>query len=224
MSKLIWDATGQRVFETGLSKGVLFNQVEGAYPKGVVWNGLISVTESPAGAEPTDLWADDMKYGTLRSAETWGGTIEAYTYPDEFAVCDGSVEPVKGVKFNQQNRDPFGFSYVTKKGNDQNPEAGYIIHLVYGASVNPSEKTRNSVNESPEAMTMSWEVSTVPVPVEGFKPLSTLEIDSTKVDAAKLKTFEELLWGTDDKEPHLPMPAEVLTHFGYTAPAAQTEQ
>lgn len=222
MSKLIWDATGQRVFETGLSKGVLFNQVEGAYPKGVAWNGLISVTESPAGAEPTDLWADDMKYGTLRSAETWGGTIDAYTYPDEFAVCDGSVEPVKGVKFNQQNRDPFGFSYVTKKGNDQNPEAGYIIHLVYGASVNPSEKTRNTVNESPEAMTMSWEVSTVPVPVEGFKPLSTLEIDSTKVDATKLKTFEELLWGTDDKEAHLPLPAEVLTHFGYTAPAAQT--
>ena len=224
MSKLIWDATGQRVFETGLSKGVLFNQVEGAYPKGVAWNGLISVTESPAGAEPTDLWADDMKYGTLRSAETWGGTIEAYTYPDEFAVCDGSVEPVKGVKFNQQNRDPFGFSYVTKKGNDQNPDAGYIIHLVYGASVNPSEKTRNTVNDSPEAMTMSWEVSTVPVPVEGFKPLSTLEIDSTKVDASKLKTFEELLWGTDNKESHLPMPEEVLTHFGYTAPAAQTEQ
>ena len=220
MSKLIWDATGQRVYETGLSKGVLYNQVEGAYPKGVAWNGLISVTESPSGAEPTDLWADDMKYGTLRSAETWGGTIEAYTYPDEFAKCDGSAEPVKGVKLNQQDREPFGFSYVTKKGNDQTAEAGYIIHLVYGASVNPSERNRNTVNDSPEAMTMSWEVSTISVPVEGFKPVSTLEIDSTKVDAAKLKTFEELLWGSDSEEASLPMPSEVLSHFGYTGTSA----
>lgn len=220
MSKLMWDAIGEKTYETGLSKGVLYNQVNGAYPKGVVWNGLINVNEAPGGAEPNDLWADDIKYASLRSAETYGCTIEAYTYPDEFGKCDGSEEPVTGVKLNQQNRESFGFSYVTKKGNDQNPEAGYVIHLVYGASANPSEKSRNTMNETPEAVTMSWEVTTIPVPVDGFKPVSTLEIDSTKVDAEKLKAFEAIIWGSDDKEAMLPLPDAVLTHFGYTKPAS----
>ena len=219
MSKLIWDAQGSKVYESGLSKGVLYNQSkDGTYPKGVSWNGLISVTESPAGAEPTDLWADDIKYGTLRSAETWGGTIEAYTYPDEFAKCDGSAEPAPGMKLNQQTREPFGFSYVTKKGNDTDPDAGYIIHLVYGATVNPSEKTRNTVNDSPEAMTMSWELSTVPVSVDGYKPVSTIDIDSTKVETAKMKAIEDILWGTNGTggtgtgtDARLPLPNEIIT-------------
>lgn len=215
MSKLVWDEIGKRYYETGTSKGVLYPQEGGAYPTGVAWNGLTAVTESPGGAEPNDLYADDIKYATLRSAETFGGTIEAYTYPDEFGVCDGTAVPetAKGVLVGQQPRKSFGLSYVTKIGNDTTDEAGYKIHLVYGATASPSEKSFATINDSPEAITFSWEFTTTPVSVTGFKPCATLVIDSRDADKEKLAELEAKLYGDADTEPQLPLPDEVIEMF-----------
>ena len=211
--KLVWDEVGKRFFETGVDRGVLYPQdEEGDYGTGVVWNGLTAVTESPSGAELTDLWADNIKYASLRSAENFGATVEAYTYPDEFAECDGSAEIATGVTIGQQSRKPFGLSYRTKIGSDTDTELkGYKIHLVYGATASPSEKAYATINESPDAITFSWELSTTPVPVPGFKPTASITIDSTKVPEAKLKSIEDLLYGTESETAKLPLPAEIIT-------------
>ena len=194
MTKLVWDKIGEHIYETGVDRGVLYPQENGKYPNGVAWNGLTGVTESPSGADATDMYADNQKYLSLRAAETFGATIEAYTYPDEFAECDGSAALADGVKIGQQTRKAFGFSYRTLIGNDtEGTDKGYIIHLVYGATASPSSKTRSSVNESPEAVTFSWEISTTPVNVTGFKPTATIEIDSTKISAKALKAIEAKL-------------------------------
>lgn len=210
---LTWDDTGKRFYETGVKKGVLYVQDDsGAYPTGVAWNGLTAVTESPSGAEATPLYADDIKYLNLYSVEEFAATIEAYTYPDEFAACDGSAELVKGVKVGQQKRKSFGLSYVTTKGNDvKGNSLGYLIHLVYGCMAAPSEKAYATINDSPEAITFSWELTTTPVPVEGFQPTATIVIDSTQVDSEKLKKFEEILYGSSTTAAKLPLPAEVKT-------------
>lgn len=209
--KLTWDQKGKRFYETGLSKGVLYPQDDkGLYPKGVAWNGLTSVTDSPEGAESTDLYADDIKYASFRSAETRNGTIEAYTYPDEFAECDGSAEVAPGVTIGQQTRKAFGLSYVTKIGNDVSDDVGYKIHLVYGATVSPSETQHETINDSPDAVAFSWDYETTPVEVPGYKPTATMTIDSTKVEADKLKKLEDALYGTEDKEANLPTPEEVI--------------
>lgn len=216
MSALVWDKSGERYFEAGVDHGVLYVQkADGTYNKGVVWNGLTAVTESPDGAEPNDLYADNIKYATLRSAETFGATIEAFTYPDEFAECDGSYALADGVYIGQQSRKPFGFSYRTMIGNDTSSDidAAYKLHIVYNATVTPSEKNFETINDSPDAITMSWEVSTVPVPVTGRKPTATITIDSTKCDAAKLKTLEDMLYGTASEEPTLPSPDEIADIF-----------
>lgn len=222
--KIVWDAIGERRFETGLSHGVLYPYGTDSYNAGVAWNGLISVSDSPEGAEASDLWADNIKYGSLRSAETAKGTIEAYTYPDEFAECDGSATPVKGVRLGQQKRKAFGFCYRTVIGNDTSDEAGYLLHIVYGATASPSEKQYQTINDSPEAMTFSWEYETTPISVDGYKPTATITIDSTTVDSQKLATLEAILYGkdpttdggSDGVNPRLPLPAEVLTTLGYT--------
>lgn len=209
MAKLEWDKTGERIFETGLDRGVLYPQVSGAYPKGVAWNGLTGVTENPSGADATDLYADNQKYLSLRAAETFGATVEAYTYPDEFAECDGSAELATGIKVGQQTRKTFGLCYRTKLGNDTDLEDhGYILHLVYGCTASPSSKTRETINESPNAVTFSWEVSTTPVNVEGFKPTATIEIDSTKITEKALKAIEDKLYGGTG-DPTLPLPDEI---------------
>lgn len=201
MSKLVWDQSGQRYFETGISKGVLYpmSATPGSYSKGVAWNGLSSVSESPSGAEPTAIYADNIKYLNLLSVEEFAATIEAYTYPDEFAECDGSKEVVasSGVYISQQTRKQFALCYQTKLGNDQNPELGYKIHIIYGCLAQPTERAYETVNDSPEAMTFSWEISTTPVEVTGFKPTAHLVIDSTKITAAKLTTIENSLYGTN---------------------------
>lgn len=221
MSKLVWDAVGERYYETGTKKGVLYPMVNKAYPAGVAWNGLTSFSASPDGGEANDIYADDIKYLTLRSTENFGGTIEAYTYPDEFAECDGSAWVIPGVKVGQQSRKTFGFSFVSTKGNDtENDSYGYIIHLVWGATAAPSEKAYSTINDSPEAITFSWEISTVPTEVGtingvSYKPFAHMEIDSTKftetATKAKLKALEDKLYGTDENEPYLPMPAEVIS-------------
>lgn len=213
MSKLTWDQTGERFYETGVKQGVLYPQAEGGtYPKGVAWNGLTAVTESPSGAEATPLYADDIKYLNLMSAEEFGATIEAYTYPDEFAQCDGSAEIAKGVSIGQQARKAFGMSYKTTLGNDvANNDYGYKLHLIYGALAAPSEKAYATINDSPEAITFSWEVTTTPVSVKGFKPTANITIDSTKVDKGKLTALEAILYGGDSEEPRLPLPDEVAT-------------
>lgn len=218
MPKLEWDVTGEHLFETGLDKGVLYPQSSGTYPKGVAWNGLTAVTESPSGADATDLYADNQKYLSLRAAETFGATIEAYTYPDEFAECDGSASLATGVKIGQQTRKTFGFAYRTLIGNDtEGDDHGYIIHLVYGATASPSSKSRATKNESPEAVTFSWEISTTPVNVSGFKPTATVEIDSTKITAEGLKAIEDAIYGTSEKEAYLPLPDEIQTLAGNAA-------
>lgn len=214
MSKLVWDKTGERLYETGVKQGVLYPMDEkGTYPKGVPWNGLTNVTESPSGAEATALYADDIKYLNLMSNEEFGGTIEAYTYPDEFAECDGSASIATGVYIGQQPRKTFGFCYRTTLGNDVESNAhGYKLHLVYGALASPSEKAYSTINDSPEAVTFSWEFSTTPVNVTGFKPTACLTIDSTKVSAEKLAALEKILYGDDDDESavaRLPLPDEV---------------
>lgn len=211
MAKLVWDESGKRVYETGVRNGVLYVQgEEGAYGNGVAWNGLTAVTESPSGAEPTALYADDIKYLELFSAEEFGATIEAYTYPEEFEACDGSASLGKGVTIGQQDRKAFGLCYRTVVGNDiKGNENGYKLHLIYGAKAKPSEKAYATVNDSPEAITFSWEVSTTPVNVTGFKPTASITIDSTKIEAGKLKAIEDKLYGTDSLQPTLPLPDEI---------------
>lgn len=218
MSKLVWDQAGRRTYETGVEQGALYLLESGAYVKGEAWNGLISVTESPSGAEPTALFANDAKYLELMSNEEFGGTIEAYTYPDGFAKCNGSLELATGVRINQQTRATFGLVYKTLIGNDEKGnDYGYKLHLVYGAKASPSEKANSTVNESPEAATMSWEFSTTPVSVAGFKPTSHLEISSVTADAEKLKALEAVLYGSEEAEPRLPLPDEVATMMGRIA-------
>ena len=219
MSKLVWDQTGERLYETGVDRGVLYLlDNSNKYSTGVAWNGLTAVTESPSGAEATDLYADNIKYLSMRSAETFGATIEAYTYPDEFGECDGSAEIATGVIIGQQARKTFGLCYRTVVGNDVNGnDHGYKLHLIYGATASPSEKGYATISDSPEAITFSWEVTTTPVNVEGFKPTACLTIDSTKANATDLASLEEILYGKDAGaegtpaavEPRLPLPDEV---------------
>lgn len=211
MSRIKWDPIGERRYETGVNQGVLYVQdSKGEYPKGVPWNGLISVNESPSGAEATPLYADNIKYLNLLSNEDFGVTIEAYFYPDEFAECDGSMEIAPGVTIGQQKRKTFGLSYKTILGNDvDGDDYGYKLHLVYGGLAAPSEKNHASINDSPEAITFSWEVSTTPVEVTGHKPTAHLEIDSTKVDAEKLAAIEAILYGSESEEARLPLPDEI---------------
>ena len=211
MSKIVWDQTGERLYETGVKRGVLYVQDSGGtYPKGVAWNGLTAVTESPSGAEATPLYADDIKYLNLISTEELGGTIEAYTYPDEFAECDGSASIATGVYIGQQSRKTFGMCYTTTVGNDVDSNAhGYKLHLIYGALASPSEKAYSTINDSPEAITFSWEFSTTPVSVTGFKPTANIVIDSTKATPEKLAALEKILYGDAEVEPRLPLPNEV---------------
>lgn len=212
MSKIVWDQTGERLYETGVNHGVLYIPTSGAYSKGVAWNGLTAVTESPSGAEATALYADDIKYLNLMSAEEFACTIEAYTYPDEFAECDGSASLVTGVNIGQQPRKTFGLCYRTTIGNDTDGNAhGYKLHMVYGCLASPSEKAYATINDSPEANTFSWEVSTTPVNVTGHKPTAFLTIDSTKADPAKLAALEKILYGDTEAEPRLPLPDEIAT-------------
>lgn len=224
MSRIIWDETGKRLYETGVEKGVLYPlQLGGMYSKGVAWNGLTGVTESPSGAEASPIYADNIKYLNLMSAEEFGATIEAYTYPDEFAVCDGSIELEVGVSIGQQNRKTFGLSYRTALGNDtEGTDHGYKLHLIYGGMAAPSEKGYTSINDSPEAITFSWEVTTTPVAVTGFKPTASLTIDSTKVDPAKLAALELVLYGNDGVDARLPLPNEIADIFKAVAPTELT--
>ena len=215
MPVLTWDSLGERFYETGVDHGVLYltNQA-GEYSKGVAWNGLTAVTESPSGAEPTPLYADNMKYLNLISAEEFGAPIEAFTYPEEFALCDGTAEPAPGVLVGQQDRKPFGMAYRTLLGNDIAGNGyGYKLHLIYGALAAPSEKAYATVNDSPEAITFSWEVSTTAVEVPGFKPSAQLTIDSTKVDPIQLALLEGILYGTATLTARLPLPAEIIDMF-----------
>lgn len=218
MPKLVWDKTGERLYETGVDHGVLYPvQAGGVYNKGVAWNGLISVTESPSGAEASPIYADNIKYLNLMSAEEFGATIEAYMYPDEFAECDGSAEIAKGVNIGQQSRKTFGLCYRTVVGNDvDSNEHGYKLHMIYGALAAPSEKGYQTINDSPEAITFSWELSTTPVNVEGFKPTASLTIDSTKADPVKLAALEKILYGdtNPETEARLPLPDEIATLMG----------
>ena len=219
--KLTWDKTGERFYETGVDHGVLYPiQAGGQYSKGVAWNGLTAVTESPSGAEPTPIYADNIKYLNLMSAEEFGFTIEAYTYPDEWAECDGSAVIATGVHIGQQSRKTFGMSYRTVLGNDvDNNDYGYKLHLIYGALANPSEKGYATINDSPEAITFSWECSTTPVNVEGFKPTACVTIDSTKADPEKLAALEAILYGSESEEARLPLPDEIVTLMGEAAAA-----
>ena len=213
MAKLVWDKTGDRLYETGVKNGVLYIPTAGVYSKGVAWNGLTAVTESPSGAEATALYADDTKYLSLMSAEEFGATIEAYTYPDEFAACDGSAELADGVMIGQQKRSIFGLCYKTTIGNDtEGNDHGYKLHIIYGAQAKPSERAYATINDSPEAITFSWEITTTPVNVTGAKPTASLVIDSTKADPSKLAALEDILYGKDGEpgnEPRLPLPDEI---------------
>ncbi|MBS7158808.1 MAG: hypothetical protein KH040_07975 [Collinsella sp.] len=222
MAKLIWDEIGKRLYETGVDHGVLYRYKkpnatakDKPYSGGVPWNGLTAVTESPSGAEASPLYADNIKYLNLMSAEEFGATIEAYIYPDEFAVCDGSAEIAPGVMIGQQKREVFGMSYRTKIGNDtEGADHGYKLHLIYGCLAAPSEKGYNTINDSPDAITFSWEVSTTPVNVEGFAPTASLTIDSTKVAPEKMAALEAVLYGGKTEEARLPLPDEVVTLVG----------
>ena len=217
MAMLVWDKTGERYYETGVDKVALYVQENGTYPKGVAWNGVTAITESPSGAEPTPLYADNIKYLNLISAEELALSIEAYQSPEEFDVCDGTASPVDGLNIGQQDRKTFGLAYRTLIGNDtEGNNHGYALHLVYGCLAAPSEKAHNTVNDSPEATTLSWEVSTTPVAVTGFKPTSSLEINSTKVDKDKLAALEAKLFGSESEEATLPLPDEIITMLGGT--------
>lgn len=218
--KLVWDKTGEHYYETGVKNGVLYPMsASGTYPKGVAWNGLTAITESPSGAEATALYADDIKYLNLMSNEEFGATVEAYTYPDEFAECDGSASLTEGVYIGQQARKTFGLCYRTTLGNDsKGNDYGYKLHIIYGAMASPSEKAYSTINDSPDAITFSWELSTTPVAVANFKPTASLTIDSTKVDPEKLTKLEEILYGKDGTgednsvgavDPRLPLPDEI---------------
>ena len=212
MPKLTWDASGERLYETGVKQGVLYVMDSNVYGNGVAWNGLTAITESPSGAESTPLYADDIKYLDLRSTEEFGATIEAYTYPDEFAACDGSASLADGVSIGQQARKMFGLCYRTTVGNDTDgTDHGYKLHLIYGATASPSEKVYETINDSPEAITFSWEITTTPVSVTGFKPTASITIDSTKADPTCLAALEEKLYGGASTEPTLPLPDEVKT-------------
>lgn len=212
MPKLTWDASGERLYETGVKQGVLYVMNNNVYGNGVAWNGLTAITESPSGAESTPLYADDIKYLDLRSTEEFGATIEAYTYPDEFAACDGSASLADGVSIGQQARKMFGLCYRTTVGNDTDgTDHGYKLHLIYGATASPSEKAYETINDSPEAITFSWEITTTPVSVTGFKPTASITIDSTKADPTCLAALEEKLYGGTSAEPTLPLPDEVKT-------------
>lgn len=215
MSVLVWDEIGKKTYETGVKKGVLYVQnSDGSYEKGVAWNGLSKVSEKPTGAESNAVYADDIKYLNLVSTEEFEATIEAYTYPEEFEKCDGIASPVKGVSIGQQRRSNFAFSYVTTVGNDtEGTDYGYKIHIVYGATASPSEKSYETINDSPEAISFSWEIKTTPVPVTGFKPTATFTIDSKKTDAEKLKKLEEKLYGSENGEPTVLMPDEIISLF-----------
>lgn len=216
---LVWDEIGEKIYETGVDHGVLYavDPVTGLYGTGVPWNGLVSVTEAPSGAENNPQYADNIKYINLRSAEEFGGTIEAFTYPDEFAACDGTAMPVEGVGVGQQNRTNFGMSYRTIIGNDtKNTDHGYKLHLLYGLSAAPSEKQYQTLNDSPEAITFSWEFSSTPAPVTGLKPTSIITLDSTKVAPEVMKAVEDLLYGSTGTA-KLPTPDEVLAAAGYVA-------
>lgn len=224
--KLTWDKTGERLYETGVNKGVLYEpNVAGNYDSGVAWNGLTTVTESPSGAEATALYADNIKYLNLISAEEFGATIEAYTYPEQFGKYDGTASPSAGVYVGQQNRKAFGLSYQTRVGNDvQGADFGYKIHLIYNATAAPSEKAYATINDSPEAITFSWELTTTPVDAgDSLKPTAQLVIDSTKVDSDALASLEEILYGTVGTDPRLPLPAEVLALFSGTVTTVETE-
>jgi hypothetical protein len=217
MSKLVWDKLGEKYYETGTSHGVLYPMKNGAYTAGVVWNGLISVNQARSGAEPSPLYADDVKYVTLISAEEFGATIEAYQSPKEFDECDGTKEIAPGVSVGMQNRIPFGFCYRTVYGNDTEfNDHGYKLHLIYGATAAPSEKAYTTINDSPEAITLSWEVSTTPVDIPGFKPTSIITITSTDVDTEKLAALEAILYGSETEEARLPLPSELIELFSTT--------
>lgn len=229
MSKIVWDAVGSHIYETGVDHAVLYPMVSGAYPNGVAWNGITGVTESPSGADVTKLWADNIKYVELRAAEEFGGTIEAYTYPDEFAECDGSAQVVAGMYAGQQPRKAFGLAYRTLVGNEVDLDShGYVLHLIYGATCSPSQRSYSTKNESPEAVTFSWEFTTNPVEFAGFKPTAYIEIDSTEFTTseqkAALTALEDKLFGTNGTggtggtDPYLPLPMEVATTLGYVAP------
>lgn len=232
MSKLVWDQIGEKTFETGCDHGVLFPQKGGAYPLGVAWNGLINVTSSPSGAENEALYADNIKYLNLQSAEEYGITIECYTYPPEWKKCNGQADLLKGVTLGQQRRNTFGFSWRTRIGNDTEGDSyGYKIHLAYGCAASPSEQEYGTVNDSPEAITFSYEVTTTPVPVEGFddeghefRPVASVEIDSTAVDAIGLKALEEILYGTEETEPRLPLPNEIKEIFAAAAKGDEEDE
>lgn len=219
---LVWDESGDRLYETGVDRGVIYTRNDdGTYPKGAAWNGLTKVTESPSGAEATTLWADNQKYLNLVSAEDFGCTIECYTYPDEFAACNGEVTIADGVTIGQQTRSSFGFSYRTKIGNDiKGDDYGYKIHLVYGCYAKPSSKDNNTTDDSPEAVTLSYEVSTTPVNVDGMKPTAHLVIDSTKCPSEKLKQVEVAIYGSTTKAAYLPLPKEIITMVGLTEASA----
>lgn len=222
MSKLVWDQTGEKTYEAGVSNGVIYPvDTDGSYGKGVAWNGLSSVSESPSGAEETKIFADNQKYLSLFSAEDFGATVEAYTYPEEFAICDGSAEITKGAYIGQQTRKSFGLCYKTQFGNDLlGNEYGYKLHIIYGCKASPSEKSYGTINDSPEAITFSWTITTTPVPVEGHSSTASVIIDSTKVaNKDNLKKLEEILYGKDEssvgagdgEDPRLPLPAEIVT-------------
>lgn len=215
MSKLVWDQASERLYETGVDRGVVYPQVGAAYPAGAAWNGLTAVNLSPSGAESTPLYANNTKYLNLMSVEELGGTIEAYTFPDEFAACNGLATMVPGVRIGQQKRKAFGLCFRTMIGNDVDGTAyGYKLHLVYGAMASPSEETNSTINDSPEAKTMSWEFSTTPISVEGFEPTSHIEIVSTEIDSDKLAALEAALYGSAEKEAYLPLPDEVVQLVG----------
>lgn len=211
MTKLVWDEIGKRLYELGVKRPVLYKpNTEGKYVDGVAWNGFTSVNQNPSGAESTPLFANDSKYLSLTSSEEFGATIEAYTYPNEFAECDGSAELIKGVRVGQQSRKPFGLSYVTTLGNDLlKEEYGYVIHLVYGCMAAPSSRQYETINKDPEAMKLSWELTTTPVAVEGKRPTAHLEIVSTDLEKDKLKKLEDILYGTESEAARMPLPDEI---------------
>lgn len=214
MSKLTWDDTGKRFYETGVDHGVLYPQTSTGYGKGVAWNGLVSVTEKPKGGESNPQYADNMKYLDLRSAESFEGTIEAFTYPDEFMACDGSAYISQGVVAGQQSRQSFGLVYRTKIGSDLASDLGYKLHILYGLSAAPTEKQYQTINDSPSAITFSWDITSTPAPLAGKQAVTLITIDSTKVDTAKLKTFEDTIFGGDSTEAKLPTPDEIISIFG----------
>jgi hypothetical protein len=218
MAKLAWDETGKRFYETGVDRGVLYVQdTSGNYTSGVAWNGLTAVSESPTGAEVTPQYADNIKYLNLTSVEEFGATIEAYTYPEEFEVCDGTATPTSGLTLGQQTRRRFGFVYRTHVGNDLvGTDLGYKVHLIYGAYAAPSEKAYATVNDSPEALTFSWEITTNAVEVPNYKPTASVTVDSTKVSSAKMSELENILYGTVGVDPRLPLPGEIITLLGST--------